>query len=125
MALIHLIEHHNASLFYVGNQGNFDRMVRKVLKQLQLIYPHISYYVVLAYLPCSFQEGYGDTIYPDGLERIPPRFAIDKRNRWMLDRCDYVITYVEYPFGGAAKFKALAEKRGKTVINLPSFSALQ
>lgn len=119
--LIDLIENHHVYGFYVGNQGNFDKMARKILKRLKDIYPHIFYFVVLAYMPCNDQnpeKNFSDTIFPDGLEHTPPKFAIDRRNHWMLNQCDYVITYVNHLFGGAGKFKQLAEKRGKQVINL-------
>jgi hypothetical protein len=63
-------------------------------------------------------EDYSDTVFPEGLEKIPPRFAISKRNRWMIEHSDYVVTYVRHSFGGAAQFKALAEKKGKKAIEL-------
>lgn len=49
--VVSLIETRQADTFYVGNQGKFDRMVARVLSGLQLEYPHITYAVVLAYLP--------------------------------------------------------------------------
>lgn len=114
------IENHSADTFYVGNNGNFDRVVKNILKQLKLIYPHINYYVVLAYMPGKkqAQEDLSDTIYPEGLEFVPMKYAIDKRNRWMLEKADCVITYVTHNFGGAAKFKAIAERKGKMIINI-------
>jgi len=121
-ALIGLIENHGVNTFYVGHQGNFDFLVQKTLKTLKYNYPHINYYMVLAYLPT--QKHIGDnivqhnTLFPDGLEKVPPKYAIDRRNRWMVDNSDYIVTYVRHNTGGAAKFKELAEKRGKTVINL-------
>ena len=39
------------SEFYVGNQGGFDHMVIDCLFELKKIYRHISFSVVLAYLP--------------------------------------------------------------------------
>ncbi|MEE1279571.1 MAG: hypothetical protein UHH95_01925 [Oscillospiraceae bacterium] len=120
--LVNLIKHNNADLFYVGNQGGFDFIVRKTLKELQGEFPDIRYYVVLAYMPEQKKEfdlsDYSDTIYPDGLESTPPRFAIAKRNQWMIKQADIVITYVNYIVGGAAKYKELAEKKGKRVINI-------
>jgi len=120
--IIDLIENNDADNFYVGNHGNFDTMVRKTLRKVKLTYPHIEYAVVLAYLPGKIKEleivDYSDTIYPDGIENTPPKYAIDKRNRWMLEQADIVITYVKYIVGGAQKFNALAEKKGKTVINI-------
>ncbi len=111
-----LIEHHGVLQFYVGGQGNFDIMVRSLLTELAQNYP-IRYNVVLAYLPKENDPSLdgSHTILPDGFEAVPPRFAIDRRNRWMLDRSDIVVTYVRYS-GGAAKYKALAERKGKTVI---------
>lgn len=120
--LIQLIEEKNVCIFYIGNNGAFDRMATSVLNDLKSCYPHIQHTTVLAYLPGKKSAIELDTpintIYPDGLETVPRKYAILKRNHWMLDRSDYVITYVTQPFGGAAQFKQLAEKRKKVVINL-------
>ncbi len=114
-----LIENKNVDTFYVGNQGNFDFMVRKSLEGLKREYPHINYAVVLAYITGDGSGlGYKDSIYPEGLENVPPKYAIVKRNRWMIDRADYVVVYVKHNFGGAAQFKNIAENKGKIVLNL-------
>lgn len=117
-----LIEKQNVDMFYVGNQGNFDSTVRKILRQLKPIYPHIDYAVVFAYMPCrkNTVDGadFSDTIFPCELENTPPKYAIYKRNMWMLNRADYVVTYVRCITGGAAQFKGVAEKKGKKIINL-------
>lgn len=114
-----LIVSHGVSTFYVGNHGNFDRYVVSVLNELKSTHPNISYYVVLAYLP---RKDYGiqsyETIFPDGIESVPKRFAINFRNRWMIDKSDYVITYVNRNFGGAAKAKEYAKKHAKAIINV-------
>lgn len=120
--LIDLIEHHGVDLFYVGQQGAFDRIVLSVLKELASTYSHIRYAVVLERMPQKQDDldvcGYSNTILPEGIETAPPRFAIDRRNKWMLQHSDYVVTYVTHSVGGAAKFAAEAEKQKKTVINL-------
>ena len=36
----------------------------------------------------------------------------------MVDKAEFVITYVEHNFGGAAKFKEYAIKKEKIVINI-------
>ena len=36
----------------------------------------------------------------------------------MIDNSDYVIVYVEHKTGGAAKFKEIAERKKKIVINI-------
>ena len=100
-------------MFYVGDNGRFDAQVRSVLSELGL-----RYGVVLAYLPKGAGAGFDDTMFPEGLELVHPRYAIERRNRWMLERSDYVVTYVHHSWGGAAKFAALAERQGKRMIRL-------
>lgn len=116
--LINLIENKGVNLFYVGNHGNFDRMTLEVLKELTKCYSHIKYYVVLAYFPKNKSEEHTNTILAEGLESTPPKYAIIKRNQWMINKSDFVVTYVKYTFGGAYKFQQLAIKKGKTVIDL-------
>lgn len=108
--------------FLVGHQGQFDGMVHNCLKSLQAQYPHIRYSVVLAYLPTekSEFEGFSDTMYPEGLENVHPKFAIERRNRFLIDSADICLSYVNHTFGGAYKFTRQAKCRGLTVINLGS-----
>ena len=117
--LVDLIENHGADVFYVGNNGAFDTMVRRQLEALSQTYP-ITYCVVLAYLPTKKIEydDYANTILPEGIETAPKRFAISWRNKWMIQQAVIVVTYVTHSFGGAAQFKALAQRQGKTVIEL-------
>ncbi|MBQ7837754.1 MAG: hypothetical protein IJ395_03945 [Clostridia bacterium] len=114
-ALIDLIENKNATVFYVGNHGNFDTMVRRRLEDLSKTYP-IKYYVVLAYMPSKNDEPDEQTILPEGIETVPRRFAINYRNKWMLTKSDIVVTYVTRYFGGACEFKRIAEKQNKIII---------
>ena len=114
-----LIVHENVDTFCVGNQGQFDSLVRRVLKNLEKKYP-IHYAVVLAYMPTSKNEydDLSDTMLPEGLETVHPRYAIDRRNKWMIDHSDFVIAYVTHSWGGAAKYVSLAERKSKTIIKL-------
>ena len=116
---IDLIENKNINVFYVGNNGNFDTMVRRQLEDLSQTYP-ITYSVVLAYLPTKKSEydDYTNTILPEGIETAPKRFAISYRNKWMINQADVVVTYVTHTYGGAWQFKAMAERQEKTVIEL-------
>ena len=106
--------------FYVGHQGQFDSMVRSVLKELKVKYPHIRYTVVLAYMPDEhIKEVYGeDTLYPDGLETVPRRFAISKRNDWMIQQSGFAVCYVHKITGGAAKFREKAKKKGLVIVDV-------
>lgn len=118
--LFDLIENKNVNLFYVGNHGNFDSMVRRQLEDLSKTYP-IKYYLVLAYMPTKNQEPdtlNEHTILPEGIETVPKRFAISYRNKWMLDQSDIVVTHVTHSFGGAAQFEDCANKSGKMIIKI-------
>lgn len=120
--LTDLIENHSVDIFYVGNHGGFDTMVRKVLSELSDQYA-VTYYVVLAYMPAkrsnSDYTDYTETLLPVGIETVPKRFAITYRNKWMIQHADYVVTYVTSGIAsGAAQFKQYAEKHGKNVIEL-------
>lgn len=119
-AVIDLIENHGVTMFYVGNQGNFDRMVRSILKEVTTAYPGVGYAVVLAYVPSvkteNLSDDFSDTMLPEGIEKVPKRYAIPWRNKWMIAHTDYVITYVIYSYGGASRFTNLAQKEQKIIL---------
>lgn len=115
--LTDLIENNNANVFYVGNHGNFDAMVCRQLESLAKSYP-IKYYVVLAYMPGKKSISDEHTILPEGIETVPRRFAINYRNKWMIDKSDIVVNYVTRNFGGAWTCVKLSEKQGKKLVNL-------
>ena len=116
-----LVDSGSALNFYVGDSGGFDCMARGVLREMLSSGAPISYDIVLAYMPqSSVRFGTEHVIFPAGLEHVPPRYAIPWRNRWMLERSDYVITYITHRWGGAARFAELAERRGKSIIKLGS-----
>lgn len=106
--------------FYVGNQGKFDAAARRILKKLQKEFPYLQYAVVLAYLPEKRDdyEEYSDTIYPEGLESVPQKFAILKRNQWMVTQADVCVCYISRTWGGAYNSVLTAKKRGVEIINL-------
>lgn len=121
--LIDLITNHDVDMFYVGNQGQFDTIVRSVLRELKKEYPQINYAVVLAYIPGKQNEydDYTDTMLPEGIESVHPRYAISWRNNWMLQQSDYVVTYITHSWGGAAQYAAKAARQRKSVVNLADF----
>ena len=107
--------------FYVGTQGSFDRMAYSALKKLCNKYSNIKVYRVLAYMPrndaVSRDNTEGeDTILPEGIERVHPRYAIVWRNNWMIDHSEYVIAYITHPTGGAYRAVERAKKKGRPVI---------
>ncbi len=120
--LANLIMNNGVDTFYVGNQGEFDKTVLIVLRKIQTYFTHIKFSVILAYHPSV--RPYSDTlkpeetVFPEELDKVHPKFAISKRNEWMISKSDYAVVFVKHPTGGAAKYKDIAEKKGLTVINL-------
>ena len=107
--------------FLVGNNGRFDGYVRSILKRLAEKYK-IKYSVVLAYMPVAKRDGedFFDTVYPEVLAGVPRKFAILKRNRYMIDMSDVIVVYVRHSDGGAYTALEYAEKKKKRIVNLVS-----
>ncbi len=118
-----LIESEQVKHFLVGNEGNFDRLVQSVLREISEKDTSVRYSVVLAYLPRENAHTVPEqTIYPEGLETVPKRFAISKRNIWMLERADVAVFYVASPVGNSYRLMQKAKTKGKKVINIADFT---
>ena len=59
-----------------------------------------------------------ETLFPEGLESVHPRYAIAWRNKWMVQESDVVVTYITHSWGGAAKYMEYARRKKKTIINI-------
>lgn len=125
--IVDLIENKGVTMFYVGNQGQFDLIAAYVLRALKAQYEGIDYAIVLAYLPKKHSSAdsidFSDTIFPEGIENTPIKFSVSWRNNWMLQRSDWVISYVRHSWGGAAQFEEKARRQNKQVINISSLSS--
>lgn len=122
--LENLIINNNVRDFYVGTHGDFDRIVYETLCELEKAYS-IKVSVVLAYLYSLNKQTYYDankTIYPDILAKTPFKFAIIKRNDFMIHQSQYIICYVNHANSNASKFVKKAIKRKLKIINLGSFN---
>ena len=103
--------------FYVGDSGAFDRMALSAVKSLKTQYPYVNLTVVLSTLPTSTNNN-TPTLLPSEVLSAPAKFRIDRRNRWLIDHSTVVVSFVPFPFGGAYKFKSLATKKGRRIIEL-------
>jgi uncharacterized phage-like protein YoqJ len=59
-----------------------------------------------------------DTTCTPLLENVIPRFAISKRNEWMIDKADLIIAFVNHEYGGAQKTLKYAQRKKKRIIYL-------
>lgn len=105
-----------ADEFYLGGYGAFDSLCASVLREFKPANSHIQLILVLPYLNSSIiTDGYDETIYPP-LESVPKKFAILRRNEWMVQESDIVVAYVNHGWGGAAKTLQYARRKRKRII---------
>ena len=71
--IVYLIENQGVNTFLVGEEGGFDRMVQRVLLEIQGQYPNIACFAVKAYYnPQKTDErSLLQSIYPECLEAVP------------------------------------------------------
>lgn len=109
-----------ASTFYLGGYGAFDALAAKAVRQQKAAYPHIEMVLVLAYLDREIDaSGYDATTYPP-LEKAPRRYAIVRRNEWMVEQSGVVISGVTHSWGGAARTLEFARRKKKVILQYPN-----
>lgn len=102
--------------FFLGGYGQFDSMAADVVRELRDKYPHIRSVLVLPYLDREYDaSGYDESIYPP-IENVPRRYAISRRNEYMVDAADIVVAYVIYGFGGASTTLKYAKRNNKRIV---------
>ena len=107
-----------ADEFLLGGYGNFDMLAARTVKSLKEKYPHIKSVLVIPYIDRDFDKSLYDCSEYPPIENVPKRFAISKRNEWMISKADIVIAYVAYGRSGASKTLEFAERKKKHIINL-------
>lgn len=60
---------------------------------------------------------YDGSVYPP-LETVPRRYAISKRNEWMVEQADVIISCVTHGWGGAATTLTYANRKKKSIISV-------
>ena len=119
MILPSLIEG-GADTFYLGGYGDFDALAASAVRRQKETYPHIELILVLAYLDRDIDTSYyDDSTYPP-LERVPRRYAILRRNEWMVSASDVVVSGVTHSWGGAARTLEFAQRKNKVVLQYPA-----
>ncbi len=109
------------STFYLGGYGSFDDLAKSLLVNFRKEYPNIKIYLVLAYFKHTKSlDGYDGTIYPP-LETIPQKFAISKRNEWIIRQSSYLLAYVIHDYGGAYTMMRYAKRKRVNIIQFRTY----
>ena len=125
--IIEKIENENFTGIYIGGYGRFDSSVARKVKDIKKEYANFKSSLVLAYPNPKWDkydislinETYDENFMPD-FGSVPAKFAILKRNEWMIDNSDFIIFHIDFTMGGAYKAYQYAKRKKKNFVNLGS-----
>ena len=111
--------------FYLGGYGDFDYFAFECCKKYKSKHPSVSLIFVTPYITVEYQkhhlnhqkEMYDSIVYPE-IEDKPIKFAIIYRNRWMVERADFIVCYIDHEWGGAFKAYQYAKQKKKQIFNI-------
>ena len=121
--LINIVNKKPTAKFYLGGYGDFDSLCLRTLHEIKKDFPDIELLFITPYLDKNYtklalaKHYYDGIIFPP-LEKVPRKFAILKRNEWLVNSADLVIAYVRYSGGGAAKTLEYAKRKKVKIYNL-------
>ena len=104
---------------YLGGYGGFDSFAYACCKEFKSQRPNVSLVFITPYLNVDpiLVQNYDSVIYP-ALEDKPKRYAISYRNKFMVEKADLIIAYINHDWGGAYKTYEYAMRKNKRIINL-------
>ena len=113
---------------YLGGYGSFDGFAYDCCKKYKETHPNVSLVFVTPYLTIDYQKNhlnyqkikYDSILYPE-IEDKPKRYAITYRNKYMVEKADFLVAYVSHNWGGAYTTYKHAKRKGKEIFNLAKF----
>ncbi len=121
----HLIDEEGISVFLTGGMGDFDSLFSATVRSYKTHYKDIKLILVKPYFSNElninkefYQSYYDDIIIPQEIAGCYFKSAITKRNKWMIDKSDFVISGVYQEYGGAYDTIKYAQKNNKQIIEL-------
>ena len=115
---------HTSLSFYCGGYGEFDDLSEKTVEETRNRFPNVicEKLFITPYITPTYKERnefmrqkFDNIVYPP-LETVPYRYAIIRRNEWMIDQADIVIAHVRYSWGGAARSLEYAKRKKKEIL---------
>ncbi len=124
-AINQAISEYEITTFYVGDRGEFDRQATGAVRSAKRDHPQIKLVLILPYFTNKlneykeiYEQDYDEIIIPSELAGVHPKSAITKRNRWMVDKSELIIFYIQRDFGGAFDTVKYAKKNNKPTMKL-------
>ena len=107
--------------FFLGGYGGFDWFAYRCAKKFQKEHEEAKVIWITPYLNSSLSDDkknrFDLIVYPE-LEKIPLKYAIVYRNRWMVEQADIVISYIINQYGGAYAMYQYAKRKNKEIYNI-------
>jgi len=109
--------------FYLGGYGDFDGVCYNVLKKIKQDKGAIKIIFITPYINETYaklkiyKNMYDEIIYPE-IENCPKKFAIERRNFWMIKKADFLICYIKRNYDGAYKTYKYAKTHGIPFLNI-------
>ena len=111
--------------FFLGEYGNFDSFAYSCALKFKKTHPNCKLVYITPYYSIEHQKNHLQyqtvrfdlIIYPE-LEKIPPRYAISHRNKWIAEQADILISYITRKHGGAYGTYLHAKRKNKRIFNI-------
>lgn len=120
-----IINKYHSVTFMTGNMGATDRKFISAVVRFRKKYPAVKLLLIMPYLTTDlnkfkdyYENLYDDILVPDELMGEHYKSAIEKRNRWMVDKSDIIIDCTYRDFGGAYKAVKYAKRKGKIIVKI-------
>ena len=105
--------------FFLGDYGNFDKFTYDCAKKFKEHHVGAKLVFITPYITVAeYKKDHFDLIVYPELEKIPLRYAILHRNKWMVDQASIVIAYVTHKYGGAYTMYRYAKRKNKEIYNI-------
>ena len=126
-----LIQEHEFVAFLTGYDGEFDRIATSAVKRAKREYAQHRCDItwIMPYEKADYikNQKYYDEFFDyievcTESEKAHPKQAIQVRNRYMVDRSDLTVFWVERKTGGAYMTMKYAENKQAEMINLANIS---
>ena len=114
-----LLQKNEYTSFLIGRNGEFDEFSASVIKRIKNSYGSecAELNLILPYTTSKleyYEKYYDNLIIPENLHKAHYKSAIVLRNRWMVEKSDLIIVYIERNSGGAYSAMKYAERLGKS-----------
>ena len=109
--------------FYLGRNGEFDIIAASVIRRVKkdIRSENSVMILVLPYSVADMEDYinyYDEIVIPEELFGVHYKSAIKKRNEWLVDKSDLLISFIEREKGGAYQCARYAYEKNKLVMNI-------